>query len=87
MWLSMRMPGRPALAILRALEFCRSGDVMVVDADGECANALVGGIITFDAASVGMAGMVLDGAVRYIAEICERSSPVYARGHTHRGPY
>jgi regulator of RNase E activity RraA len=75
------------LAILRALEFCRPGDVMVVDADGDCANALVGGILTFYAASIGMAGMVLDGAIRDIAEIGERTFPVYARGHTHRGPY
>jgi regulator of RNase E activity RraA len=75
------------LAILRAFEYCRPGDVMVVDADGDCANALVGGILTFYAASIGMAGMVLDGAIRDIAEIGERRFPVYARGHTHRGPY
>jgi regulator of RNase E activity RraA len=75
------------LAILRALEFCRPGDVMVVDADGDCANALVGGILTFYAASIGMAGMVLNGAIRDIAEIGERTFPVYAAGHTHRGPY
>ena len=60
---------------------------ILVDADGETANALVGGIMTFFAASIGMAGMVLDGAVRDIAELGERTFPVYARGHTHRGPY
>ena len=75
------------LAILRAFEFCRRGDVMVVDADGDCANALVGGILTFYAASIGMAGMVLNGAVRDTAEIAELTFPVYAAGHTHRGPY
>ncbi|MBP7003043.1 RraA family protein [Amaricoccus sp.] len=75
------------LAILRAFEFCRPGDVMVVDADGDCANALVGGILTFYAASIGMAGMVLNGAIRDTAEIAERTFPVYAAGHTHRGPY
>ena len=75
------------LAILRAFEFCRRGDVMVVDADGDCANALVGGILTFYAASIGMAGMVLNGAIRDTAEIGERTFPVHARGHTHRGPY
>ena len=75
------------LAILRAFELCRPGDVMVVDADGDCANALVGGILTFYAASIGMAGMVLNGAIRDIAEIGERTFPVYAAGHTHRGPY
>lgn len=75
------------LAILRAFEFCRPGDVMVVDADGDCANALVGGILTFYAATIGMAGMVVNGAIRDIAEIGERPFPVYAAGHTHRGPY
>ena len=75
------------LAILRAFEFCRPGDVMVVDADGDCANALVGGILTFYASTIGMAGMVLNGAIRDIAEIAERPFPVYAAGHTHRGPY
>jgi regulator of RNase E activity RraA len=31
--------------------------------------------------------MVLDGAIRDVAEIRERDFPVYARGVTHRGPY
>ena len=84
---TVRTRGGDNLAILRAFEFCRPGDVMVVDADGECANALVGGILTFYAASIGMAGMVLDGAIRDTAEIAERTFPVYAAGHTHRGPY
>jgi regulator of RNase E activity RraA len=75
------------LAILRAFELCRPGDVMVVDADGDCTNALVGGILTCYAASIGMAGMVLNGAIRDIAEVGERIFPVYAAGHTHRGPY
>ena len=75
------------LAILRAFDICRPGDVLVVDADGDTANALVGGIMTFYAASVGVAGMVLDGAIRDVAEIRERPFPVYARGVNHRGPY
>lgn len=75
------------LAILRAFDLCRPGDVLVVDADGETSNALVGGIMTLFTAEIGMAGMVLDGAVRDIAELAERTFPVYARGHTHRGPY
>jgi regulator of RNase E activity RraA len=75
------------LAILRAFEIVRPGDVLVIDADGDIANALVGGIMTFYAATVGVAGMVLDGAIRDVAEIRERPFPVYARGVNHRGPY
>ena len=43
--------------------------------------------MTLGAAALGLAGMVLDGAIRDVAEIRERTFPVYARGVTHRGPY
>ena len=84
---TVRTRGGDNLAILRAYDYCRPGDVMVVDADGHVDNALVGGIMTFAAAALGLAGMVLDGAIRDVAEIRERTFPVYARGVTHRGPY
>ena len=84
---TVRTRGGDNLAILRAYDYCRPGDVMVVDADGDLDNALVGGIMTFAAAAAGLAGMVIDGAIRDVAEIRERPFPVYARGVTHRGPY
>jgi regulator of RNase E activity RraA len=84
---TVKTRGGDNLAILRAYDHCRPGDVMVVDADGDIDNALVGGIMTFGAAALGLAGMVLDGAIRDVAEIRERTFPVYARGVTHRGPY
>jgi regulator of RNase E activity RraA len=84
---TVKTRGGDNLAILRAYDLCRPGDVMVVDADGDIDNALVGGIMTFAAAQLGLAGMVLDGAIRDVAEIRERTFPVYARGVTHRGPY
>ena len=84
---TVRTRGGDNLAILRAYDFCRPGDVMVVDADGDLSNALVGGIMTFGAAKMGLAGMVLNGAIRDVAEIRERTFPVYARGVSHRGPF
>ncbi|MDA9444483.1 dimethylmenaquinone methyltransferase [Bradyrhizobium sp. CCBAU 51745] len=84
---TVKTRGGDNLAILRAYDFCRPGDVMVVDAGGDISNALVGGIMTLAAASLGLAGMVLDGAIRDVAEIRQRTFPVYARGVTHRGPY
>ena len=36
---------------------------------------------------LGLAGMVIDGAIRDVAEIREREFPMYARGVNHRGPY
>jgi len=82
-----RSRGGDNLTYLRALEFCRPGDVLVIDAGGDLNNAVVGGILSFYAASVGVVGVVVDGAVRDVAELREREFPVYARGATHRGPY
>lgn len=82
-----RSRGGDNLTYLRALEFCRPGDVLVVDAQGDLNNAVVGGILSFYAAQIGLSGVVIDGAIRDVAEIRERDFPVYARGITHRGPY
>ena len=82
-----RSRGGDNLTFLRALEFCRPGDVLLIDAGGDMHNAVVGGILTFYAATTGLAGVVIDGAIRDVAEIREREFPVYARGVTHRGPY
>jgi len=82
-----RSRGGDNLTYLRALEFCRPGDVLVIDCGGDLSNAVVGGILSFYAAHIGVVGVVVDGAIRDVAEIREREFPVYARGVTHRGPY
>lgn len=85
--LTVRTRAGDNLAILRAFDVCRPGHVLVVAADGACENALVGGILCRFAETIGLAGLVLDGAVRDVAELATRDFPVWARGHTHRGPY
>ena len=85
--LTVRTRGGDNVAVLRAFDQCRPGDVMVVDAAGHEQNAVVGGIMTFYMASIGMAGFVIDGAIRDVAEIAARTFPVYARAVNHRGPY
>ena len=82
-----RSRGGDNLTYLRALEFCRPGDVLVIDAGGDLNNAVVGGILSFYAAHIGVLGVVIDGAIRDVAEVRAREFPVYARGVTHRGPY
>jgi regulator of RNase E activity RraA len=82
-----RSRGGDNLTYLRALEFCRPGDVLVIDGGADLANAAVGGILSFYAERIGLAGLVIDGAIRDVAEIRVRDFPVYARGVTHRGPY
>lgn len=84
---TVRSRGGDNLTTLRAFDYCRPGDVLVVDAGGDLTNAVVGGIMTAGAAMLGLTGVVIDGAIRDIAEIREREFPVYARGANHRGPY
>jgi RraA family protein len=84
---TVRTRGGDNLTMLRAFEFCRAGDVLVIDAGGDVTNAVIGGILSYYAATIGVTGVVVDGAIRDVAEIRERDFPVYARGVNHRGPY
>src|SRR5205807_1990017 len=47
-----RSRGGDNLTYLRALEFCRPGDVLVIDAGSDLNNAVVGGILSFYAATI-----------------------------------
>lgn len=75
------------LAIHRAFDFCRPGDVLVIDGAGELTQALMGDIMASFAESLGVRGLVIDGAIRDVSSLRQRDFPVYARGVTHRGPY
>ncbi|MFL9927612.1 RraA family protein [Herbaspirillum lusitanum] len=75
------------LAIHRAFDFCRPGDVMVIDGGGDTSQALLGEIMSTYAEKIGIAGLVIDGAIRDIAAIREKDFPIFARGVTHKGPY
>ena len=78
-----RLGGGDNLTHLRALEFCCPGDVLLVDAGGD--------LTTrwwrhphLHAQKIGVAGVVVDGAIRDVAEIRSREFPVYARRHSPR---
>lgn len=75
------------LAIHAALRLARPGDVLVIDGGGDTTQALIGEIIAVHAESIGVAGFVIDGAIRDLGAIRQSSLPVYARAVTHRGPY
>ena len=84
---TVRTRGGDNLAIHRAFDFCRPGDVLVIDGGGEVGQALMGEIMATYAESLGVQGLVIDGAIRDVGAIRARDFPVYARGVTHRGPY
>ena len=71
----------------KAYDILRAGDVLVVDGAGDLAQALVGEIMMSRAKAIGVAGFVIDGAIRDVAAFAQADFPCYARGITHRGPY
>jgi RraA family protein len=75
------------LMIHKALWSASPGDVIVVDGGGDLTNALVGEIMVGAAIKRGLAGMVLDGAIRDAQALRDGDFPVFAAGVTHRGPY
>jgi RraA family protein len=75
------------LMIHKALTMAQPGDVIVVDAGGDLTNSLFGEIMVATAVKIGVAGVVLNGAVRDSEEIGRGDFPLYAAGVTHRGPY
>lgn len=75
------------LLVHKALELAQPGDVVVVDAGGDLTNAIIGEIMTTYAQTRGLAGIVINGAIRDCGAIRRGSLPVYAAGITHRGPY
>ena len=86
--LALTVKTRPGdnLMVHKALDLAERGDVIVVDAGGDLTNALIGEIMSTYASARGIAGFVIDGAIRDIAEWAEGGMPVFAKGHTHRGP-
>ena len=63
------------------------GAVLVVDARGHTDTAVWGGILTYAAKRVGVAGVVVDGSVRDVAELRESGIAVFARGAVPSGPH
>jgi regulator of RNase E activity RraA len=70
-----------------ALDIAEPGDVIVVDAGGDLSNALIGEMMVAYAVKKGVAGIVINGAIRDAASIGAGDFPLFAAGVTHRGPY
>ena len=75
------------LMVHHAFNTASPGDVIVVDAGGDLTNAIVGELMLTHAKVIGLAGVIIHGAVRDYNWISTNEFPVYAGGVTHRGPY
>ena len=76
---TVRVHTADILMVSKALSECPKGSVLVIDGHGERNTALWGGLTTAAAHRKGLAGIVVDGAIRDIAEIRRSRLPVFAR--------
>ena len=75
------------LAIFRALQAARPGDVLVVAGGGDRNRALLGDLIGELLVAHGVTGVVIDGAVRDVATLDEMGLTVFARAVSPAGPF
>ena len=74
------------LMIHAAMAIAQPGDVIVVDGKGDLNSALLGEIMSQQCVALGIAAVVIDGAVRDCEAIRELGFPVYAAGLNPNGP-
>lgn len=70
-----------------ALDQAEPGAVLVINGGGERTRALIGELMATRASKRGLAGFVIDGAVRDREALIELGLPVFARAVTPAGPY
>jgi RraA family protein len=74
------------LMIHAAMALARPGDVLVIDGKGDESCALMGEIMVSQCMAIGIAGVVVYGAVRDTEAIRELGFPMYAVGANPNGP-
>ncbi len=79
------MPG-DNLTLHLAITQAQAGEVIVVDGGGLLSVALWGELMSLAAQVKGIAGLVIDGAIRDQETLASTDFPVYSKGATPRGP-
>ena len=75
------------LAIHRALDDARPGDVLVINGQGDLSRALIGDLIGEIMVNKGVLGAVVDGATRDAETLAAQGLVVFARAATPAGPF
>ena len=84
---TVKVPEGDNLMFHKAMDMAQPGDVIVIDAGGDSKRAIFGALMINYCKVRGLAGVIVDGAVRDLDELSEMDFPVYARGFTPNGPY
>jgi 4-hydroxy-4-methyl-2-oxoglutarate aldolase len=74
------------LKIHQAMQIALPGDVLVVNGQGSMSHGLFGELMATAAIAQGITGLVVDGAVRDIAQLESLNFPVFGRGICPAGP-
>ncbi|ABD88262.1 RraA family protein [Rhodopseudomonas palustris] len=85
--LTVKAPPGDNLMVHKAIAFAEPGDIIVVDVGGDLTNAIIGEMMLMQMVKRGVAGVVINGAIRDAGHIRGQKIPVFAAGVTHRGPY
>ena len=84
---TVKAPIGDNLVFHKALDMAQPGDIIIVDGAGAMDRSLAGEIMITFAAKKGIAGIVVDGALRDLDGIKKCPMPVYAKGVTPQGPF
>lgn len=84
---TVQVPEGDNLMFHKAMDLAQPGDVIVIDAGGDTKRAIFGGLMINYCKVRGLAGVIVDGAIRDYRELADLDFPVYARGVTPNGPY
>jgi regulator of RNase E activity RraA len=84
---TVRTPPGDNLMLHKAIDLAAPGDILVVDAAGDLTHAVMGELMLAHAIQRGIAGFVINGAIRDSEAFVQRNLPTYAAGITHLGPY
>ncbi|MCD1634738.1 RraA family protein [Martelella mediterranea] len=86
---ALTVKARPGdnLMLHKAIDMAVPGDVIVVDGGGDLSNALMGELMLAYAVRKGVAGFVLNAAIRDLDAFVKTNLPTFAAGVSHRGPY
>jgi len=84
---TVRVAAGDNLVLQAALDLAKPGDIIVVDGEGCKDRALMGEMMMTYAAKRGVAGFIIDGAVRDRDGLAKGPIPFYASAVTPTGPY
>jgi len=84
---TVKAPVGDNLVLHAAMDLAQPGDIIVVDAQGCLDRSMMGEIMLTYGMQRGLAGFVIDGAIRDADGILKINMPVYAKGVTPQGPF